>query len=405
MSDESPNALVMSPAPRVARMGRWPLYVLLAVLFLMAAALIYSVNFAHDPNKDEGKAQQANVSEEDKPVWLVEGSGLALDPKKDKTSGVMGPPASTKPEPLVVVQREEKPDQTAENLRRVKTQAYMNALSAPLVAKRLSDTATTPAPAGVALDGAAPPSGQNAVSATASAGNDNYYDPAADRDKEAFFNRARKDTTWQLQEQRTEGMPLELKTGAVIPGVMLTGINSDLPGNMIAQVSQHVFDTATGKNLLIPQGTKIYGVYDSRVVYGQERVLIAWNRLIFPDASSIAIGAMPGADMGGMAGFNDDVNNHYLRIFGSALMMSLVSGGMAYAMDGANNTGTERNNGTSMQDEMTSSLAQQLGQTTTTLLQRNLSIKPTLEIRPGYQFNIVVTKDVIFREAYTRWRR
>lgn len=403
MSDESPNALVMSPTPLVARMGRWPLYLLLAVLFLMGAALIYSVNFAHDPKKEEEAARKATVQEEDKPVWLVEGSGLALDPKNDRTSGVLAPPEPMKPEPLVVVQREEKPDQQAENVRRVKTQAYMSALSAPLVAKRMTD-ATTTAVSVSTPGGSAPAAGQNAVSATALAGSDNYYDPAAERDKEAFFDRARKDTTWQLQEQRTPGMPLELKTGAVIPGVMLTGVNSDLPGNMIAQVSRHVFDSATGRNLLIPQGTKIYGVYDSRIIYGQERVLIAWNRLIFPDGSSISLGAMPGADMAGMAGFNDDVNNHYLRIFGSAFMMSLVSGGLAYALDGVND-GTSTENGTSMKDEMTASLSQQLGQTTTTLLQRNLSIKPTLEIRPGYQFNIVVTKDVIFKEPYSRWRR
>ena len=404
MSDESPNALVMSPTPLVARMGRWPLYVLLAVLIMMLAVLIYSVNFAHDPKKDEEEAKKAAVSEEEKPVWLVEGSGLALDPKKDQTSGVAAPPEPAKPEPLVVVQREEKPDQQAENIRRVKSQAYMSALSAPLVAKRMTDANAAAVAVSAPVNGSASAAGQNAVSATASAGSDNYYDPAADRDKEAFFDRARKDTSWQLQEQRTAGMPLELKTGAVIPGVMLTGVNSDLPGNMIAQVSQHVFDSATGRNLLIPQGTKIYGVYDSRIVYGQERVLIAWNRLIFPDGSSISLGAMPGADMGGMAGLNDDVNNHYMRIFGSALMMSLVSGGMAYALDGVNDS-TKTDNGTRMTDEMTASLAQQLGQTSTTLLQRNLSIKPTLEIRPGYQFNIVVTKDVIFKEPYTRWRR
>ena len=199
-------------------------------------------------------------------------------------------------------------------------------------------------------------------------------------------------------------MPLELKTGAVVPGVMLTGLNSDLPGNMIAQVSQNVFDTATGRNLLIPQGARLYGVYDSRVVYGQQRVLIAWNRIIFPDGSSMSIGAMPGADMAGMAGLTDKVDNHYLRIFGSAVMMSLVTGGMAYAMDSANNNSSGEN-GTSMQDEMTSALAAQLGQTTTTLLQKNLNIKPTLEIRPGYQFNIVLTKDLVFREPYARWRR
>lgn len=404
MSDESPNALVMSPTPLVARMGRWPLYVLLAVLIMMLAVLIYSVNFAHDPKKDEEEAKKAAVSEEEKPAWLVEGSGLALDPKKDQTSGVAAPLEPAKPEPLVVVQREEKPDQQAENIRRVKSQAYMSALSAPLVAKRMTDANAAAVAVSAPVNGSASAAGQNAVSATASAGSDNYYDPAADRDKEAFFDRARKDTSWQLQEQRTAGMPLELKTGAVIPGAMLTGVNSDLPGNTIAQVSQDVFDSATGRNLLIPQGTKIYGVYDSRIVYGQERVLIAWNRLIFPDGSSISLGAMPGADMGGMAGLNDDVNHHYMRIFGSALMMSLVSGGMAYALDGVNDS-TKTDNGTRMTDEMTASLAQQLGQTTTTLLQRNLSIKSTLEIWPGYQFNIVVTKDVIFKEPYTRWRR
>ncbi len=400
--DGSPNSLELAPEPRVARMGKWPLYLVLFALLVLLAALIYSVQFAHDPKK-EADTKPTAVQEEEKPVWLIEGSGLVLDPKKDRTSGVLTP-EPPKQEPLVVVQREAPVDQQAANIRQTKAQAYMNALSAPLLVKRQSsEPAAVQAGHGQAQP--ASPEGQDIVSTAAAAGlGENGYDPAADRDKEAFFSRARKDTSWRLAEQRTEGMPLELKTGAVIPGVMVTGINSDLPGNMIAQVSQNVWDSATGRNLLIPQGTKIYGVYDSRVVYGQERVLIAWNRLIFPDGSSIALGAMPGADMAGMAGLTDDVNNHYLRIFGSALMMSLVTGGMAYAMDSTNDS-TETNNGTRMTDEMTAALAQQLGQTTTTLLQRNLSIKPTLEIRPGYQFNIVVTKDVVFREPYTRWRR
>lgn len=409
-ADSSPNTLVMQPALPVVRMGKWPLTILVCVLVLMLSALVYSVFYLHDPERRKApeEAPKAAVAEEEKPLWLVEGSGLALDPKKDQTSGVLAPPAppaEEKPQPIVVVQREEKPDQQRENVRRVKTQAYMSALSAPLVARRVSQVM---------------PSGQNQRQApqiqtaprerdeprglSALAGTE-AYNPAADRDKEAFFDRARQDTSWRLLEQRTPGMPLELKTGAVIPGVMLTGVNSDLPGNMIAQVSQHVFDSATGRQLLIPQGSKLYGVYDSRVIYGQERVLIAWNRLMFPDGSSLTLGAMPGSDMAGMAGLQDGVDNHYLRVFGSALMMSLVSGGMAYAMDGVNNSSTSLDNGTSMQDEMTSALAAQLGQTTTQLLQKNLSIKPTLEIRPGYRFNIVVTKDLVFREPYTRWRQ
>lgn len=401
MSDSSPNGLQLQSKPRVARMGRWPLYAGIGALFIMVAALVYSVNFAHDNDKEE-EAKKATIREEEKPVWLVEGSGLALDPKKEQTTGLIAPPR--KEEPIVIIQqdtkKQEQIDQEAENIRRVRTQAFLSALASPLAVKRENRDQSRSAADGTASDGGV----DNAVSTPGAAGSEYFYDPAADRDKEAFFNRAKKDLSWELKEQRTAGLPLELKTGAVVPGVMLTGINSDLPGNMIAQVSQNVFDTATGRNLLIPQGTKLYGVYDSRVIYGQSRVLIAWNRIIFPDGSSMNLGAMPGADMAGMAGFTDKVDNHYLRIFGSAFMMSLVTGGMAYAMDTANNGGSS-SNGTSMQDEMTSALAAQLGQTTTTLLQKNLNIKPTLEIRPGYQFNIVVTKDMAFRQSYQHWRR
>lgn len=396
--DASPNGLQLNAQPRIARMGKWPIYVVLLALLLLGAVLVYSVNFSHD-QEDKEEAKEAVVREEDKPLWLVEGSGLALNPHKDKTSGVLAPERPQ--EPVVIIQRnteeQKQVDQETENIRRQRTQAYLSALSAPLMAKRErreeSGQAASPAAGGGG--------GTDAISANPAS--QDFYDPAADRDKEAFFSRARKDTSWTLAEQRTAGMPLELKTGAVVPGVMLTGINSDLPGNMIAQVSQNVYDTATGKNLLIPQGARLYGIYDSRVVYGQQRVLIAWNRIIFPDGSSMSIGAMPGADMAGVAGFADEVNNHYLRIFGSAVLMSLVTGGMAYAMDSANNNVGSSGNGTSMQDEMTSALAAQLGQTTTTLLQKNLNIKPTLEVRPGYQFNIVVTKDLVFRQPYQAW--
>jgi type IV secretion system protein VirB10 len=135
------------------------------------------------------------------------------------------------------------------------------------------------------------------------------------------------------------------------------------------------------------------------VVYGQSRVLIAWNRVVFPDGSSVALEAMPGTDISGYAGFKDKVDSHYLRIFGSAIIMSLVSGGMSYAVDQVADTGSDSDS-TSVQDEMSAALAAQLGQATLQLLQKNLNIKPTLEIRPGYQFNVIITKDVVFRRAY-----
>jgi type IV secretion system protein VirB10 len=129
---------------------------------------------------------------------------------------------------------------------------------------------------------------------------------------------------------------------------------------------------------------------------------VAWNRIIFPDGSAVTLGAMPGADMGGYAGFNDKVNNHYLRIFGSAFLMIMITGSMSYAVDSASSS--IEDNTSRMQDEMASALAAQIGQTTMRLLEKNLNIKPTMEIRPGYRFNIIVTKDVIFRGAYAGWR-
>ena len=128
--------------------------------------------------------------------------------------------------------------------------------------------------------------------------------------------------------------------------------------------------------------------------------MIAWNRVIFPDGSAVTLGAMPGADMSGSAGFTDQVNNHYLRIFGSAMLMSLITGGTSYAVDSASNSNNSTAQTTTVQDSMASALATQLGQTTQMLLQRNLNIKPTLEIRSGYQFNVIVTKDVVFKGAY-----
>jgi type IV secretion system protein VirB10 len=226
------------------------------------------------------------------------------------------------------------------------------------------------------------------------------YDPAADKDKEEFFNRTvTRDQEWLSTNKLMEGQPLEVKTGTIIPGVMITGINSDLPGAIIAQVSQSVYDTANGNYLLIPQGAKLYGAYDSRVVYGQSRVLVAWNRIVFPDGRALTLGAMPGADMSGYGGYEDEINNHYLRIFGSSVLMSLFTGGVAYTLDTVD-TSRNDDDSPSMQNEMTAALANQLGQTTAALLQKNLSIKPTLEIRPGFRFNVIVTKDLAFDAPY-----
>ncbi len=408
MSDTTPNSLEPTHKVNVARMSKWPMYaVLLGGLFLLGI-LVYSVNFAHNQAEEQAGTPKVDIKESEKPLLMGEGKGLALAPPAGSPAlAVPEAKPGAKKEPLIVVQGgKEQPDQyrqELENLRRMKAQAQLTALSAPLGVKKASGT---PAQQATAAQQDQRRSADPDVGRDLSSLRENGYDPAADKDKEAFFGRAGKDSSWILPHTRTAGQPLELKTGAVIPGVMVTGINSDLPGNIIAQVSQNVFDTATGRQLLIPQGAKLFGVYDSRVIYGQERVLVAWNRIVFPDGSAVTMGAMPGADMAGNTGYTDEVNNHYLRIFGSAILMSMITGGMSYSMDALNTSGNsgQGNQAPSLQDEMGSALAAQLGQATMQLLQKNLNIKPTLEIRPGYQFNVIVTKDMVFQRPYQSQR-
>ena len=408
MSDTTPNSLEPTHKVNVARMSKWPMYaVLLGGLFLLGI-LVYSVNFAHNQAEEQAGTPKVDIKESEKPLLMGEGKGLALAPPAGSPAlAVPEAKPGAKKEPLIVVQGgKEQPDQyrqELENLRRMKAQAQLTALSAPLGVKKASGT---PAQQATAAQQDQRRSADPDVGRDLSSLRENGYDPAADKDKEAFFGRAGKDSSWILPHTRTAGQPLELKTGAVIPGVMVTGINSDLPGNIIAQVSQNVFDTATGRQLLIPQGAKLFGVYDSRVIYGQERVLVAWNRIVFPDGSAVTMGAMPGADMAGNTGYTDEVNNHYLRIFGSAILMSMITGGMSYSMDALNTSGNsgQGNQAPSLQDEMGSALAAQLGQATMQLLQKNLNIKPTLEIRPGYQFNVIVTKDMVFERPYSNKR-
>ena len=403
MNDKTPNSLEPPKKVKVAKMSKWPMYAFLLFVLLLLAALVYSVNFAHNQDKDQDGTAKVDIREVEKPLIMGEGRGLSLAPPPNSPAIIQ--PEKPRSEPLVVVRdNKQEPDpflREMENIRRMKLQAQLTALSAPLGVKVAS--ASTTQSAAVQAGRQRDPEQRSVLDPYSL--RDSAYDPSADKDKEAFFTRAGRDESWILPHGRMAGQPLEIKTGAVIPAVMVTGINSDLPGNIIAQVSQNVWDTAHGRQLLIPQGSKLFGVYDSRVVYGQERVLVAWNRLVFPDGSAFTLGAMPGNDMAGYAGYEDQVNNHYLRIFGSAILMSLISGGAAYTMDTmSGNSNNSMNSTPTMQQEMASALAAQLGQTTMQLLQKNLNIKPTLEIRPGYQFNVIVTKDLVFQKPYAALR-
>ena len=204
-------------------------------------------------------------------------------------------------------------------------------------------------------------------------------------------------TDWQLHNSLEESKQLTVSTGFVIPAIMVTGINSDLAGSIIAQVSQNVYDTSTGRYLLIPQGTKLFGKYSSQIQFGQERVLVAWNRLIYPDGRTLDIGQMLGADVGGYSGFSDQVNNHYWKLFKGAFLLSMITASVTYADNKYNTGNSESQSATSAMSE---SLGQNLGDVSVELVRKNMNVSPTLEIRNGYRFNVVVTKDISFTRPY-----
>lgn len=192
-----------------------------------------------------------------------------------------------------------------------------------------------------------------------------------------------------LQQQKQKQIsPYEIKAGWIIPATLITGINSDLPGSTLAQVSQNVYDSATGRYLLIPQGTKLVGEYKSNVLYGQERVLSAWTKLIFPNGDTLLLEGMNGTSQDGYSGFTDEVDNHYFRIFGSAFLMSSITAGVAL---NDNSSGEKETSA----DKAMSQAIEQMSTVSSEMIRKNMNISPTLKIRPGYKFNIFVTKDII----------
>lgn len=221
-------------------------------------------------------------------------------------------------------------------------------------------------------------------------------DPNGQSSKEDFFNADLKDLGYLPNRVVPQQSLYELKRGSVIPATLITGINSDLPGRITAQVSQNVYDSATGHWLLIPQGTKLFGRYDSKVSFGQSRVLVVWSDIIFPNGSTLQIGGMAGTDAEGYGGFNDKVNNHYLKTFGSAVMIALIGTGIDMAVPQSSTLATQD----TASDAARRNFAETFGRVADRTIQRNMDVQPTLQIRPGYKFNVLVDQDIVFPGQY-----
>jgi type IV secretion system protein VirB10 len=180
-----------------------------------------------------------------------------------------------------------------------------------------------------------------------------------------------------------------LQAGSVIPAALLTGIRSDLPGQVTGQVTENVYDSPTGRYLLIPQGSRLIGTYDSQVAFGQSRVLLVWTRLIFPDGLSIVLERQTGADPQGFAGLEDQVDHHWGRLFAAAALSTLLGvGSHVGASNDENSIVTALRRGSS----------DSLNQAGQQLARRNLSMQPTLTIRPGFPVRVIVNRDLVLAD-------
>jgi type IV secretion system protein VirB10 len=221
-------------------------------------------------------------------------------------------------------------------------------------------------------------------------------DPNGQDAKAEFFNQDIRDLGYLPNRVVDQISPFELKRGSVIPATLVTGVNSDLPGRLIAQVSQNVFDSATGRLLLIPQGSKLFGRYDSEVTQGQSRVLVIWTDIVFPNGSTLQIGGMAGADPAGHGGFKDQVDTHFFETFGSAILVALIGAGTEMLLP-SEGQGTDSN---SPENSVRESFAETFSELTEQTTSRNMDVQPTLEIRPGYRFNVLVDQDIVFPRSF-----
>jgi type IV secretion system protein VirB10 len=175
-------------------------------------------------------------------------------------------------------------------------------------------------------------------------------------------------------------------------------LNSDLPGELKALVMSNVYDTATGRFVLIPQGSRLIGRYDSQVAYGQDGVQVVWDRIIYPDASSVDISGMVGLDARGNAGLRHKVDRHYKRLFGFAALTSMFSAAFDLSQRRRYGGGTFAYPTAS--DTATAAVGREISQTGAMITRRNLNVQPTIKVPVGYRFTVRVNRDILFEAPY-----
>ena len=277
--------------------------------------------------------------------------------------------------------------------------ANRQATSSIGVAIPASDSAAPQLAALASALGVGNPAGSGPLASTAANGNSEYDGQNLQGQKESFLEKARTTNAADEYLKYTREPPLsrfEIKAGWEIPAALEQGLNSDLPGELKALVMSNVYDTATGQYLLIPQGARLVGEYNSRVAFGQNGVQVAWHRVIFPDGSAIDLNGMEGLDAQGNAGLRDKVDHHYKQLFGVAVLTTMFDAALAVTQSRQQSVLLYP----SPTQETESAAGREVSQLGTQAARKNLNVQPTIKIPPGYKFTVRVNRDILFEEPY-----
>jgi type IV secretion system protein TrbI len=213
-------------------------------------------------------------------------------------------------------------------------------------------------------------------------------DPTEPLRKLSFLKMAKEKDIYNPHGLEKPASPYQLMAGTIIAASLVSGLNSDLRGFVIAQVTENVYDSVSGRFLLIPQGSRLLGKYDNVVAFGQERALVVWHRILRPDGSSAVIDNLPATDTGGYAGLADDVDLHTWKLLKGVALATVLGVGSQLAL------GTSDNDLIKALAQATQSTTNRAGQR---LVERNLNVAPTLTVRPGWPLRVIVHKDIVFR--------
>jgi type IV secretion system protein TrbI len=212
--------------------------------------------------------------------------------------------------------------------------------------------------------------------------------------KLAFLRSGPEKEIYNPHRLQSPASPYQIMAGTIIAASLVTGLNSDLPGFVIAQVTENVFDSVRGRFLLIPQGSRLIGKYDNVVAFGQDRALVVWQRIILPDGTSVVIDNLPATDTGGYAGLADDVDVHTWKLLKGVALATVLGVGNSLAFGS-----------TSTDSDLVKALRESTGQTTNRagqrLVERQLNVQPTITVRPGWPLRVIVHKDIILRPYRT----